>query len=174
MYATDLHKHKQMNCGQVGGGFYGPSGSAATDSAEATAGAAATSGPGASTGNTGSAACLENLRRKPKVVCTTVSGWRNGNTESQQAGCPSLKLFMEMKNSCKRGLSPCSAYKMTEHSKCREQTKNFPSITETAVTTEAGGSGGVGPVNATTNKGLSSVTNKLEPPLETACKVGVF
>ena len=42
---------------------------------------------------------------------------------------------------------------------------------ETAVTTEAGGSGGGGPVNITMNKGLSSVTNKLEPPLGTACKV---
>jgi hypothetical protein len=40
-----------------------------------------------------------------------------------------------------------------------------------AVTTEAGGSGGGDPVNVTTNKGLSSVTNKLEPPLETAWKV---
>jgi hypothetical protein len=92
MYATDLHKHKQMNCGQVGGRFYGCSGSAGTDSAGAIPGAAATSGPGASTANTGSVACLENLRRKPKVVYTTVSGWRNGNTESQQAGCSSLKL----------------------------------------------------------------------------------
>jgi hypothetical protein len=100
-YARDLHKHKQMNCGQVGGRFcgqhlgrfYGCSGSAATDSAGGTAGAAATSGPEASTANTGSAACLENLRRKPKVVYTTVSGWRNGNTDSQQAGCSSMKLW---------------------------------------------------------------------------------
>jgi len=45
---------------------------------------------------------------------------------------------------------------------------------ETAVTTEAGGSGGGGPVNVTTNKGLSPVTNELEPPLETACKIGVL
>jgi len=40
---------------------------------------------------------------------------------------------------------------------------------EMAVTTEAGGS----PMNITMNKKLASAINKLEPPLGTACKVGV-
>ena len=31
MYAPDLHKHKRMNYGQVGGRFYGCSGSTATN-----------------------------------------------------------------------------------------------------------------------------------------------
>jgi hypothetical protein len=50
---------------------------------------------------------------------------------------------------------------------------------EMAVTTEAGGSGGGGggggggPMDIAVNKGLTCVTNKLEPPLEIACKVGV-
>jgi hypothetical protein len=181
MYATDLHKHKQMNYGRVGGRFcvqdwgrfYACSGSAATDSARATARAAATSGPGVSAANTGSAACLENLRRKAEVVYTTVWGWRNGNTDSQQAGCSSLKLW-RWKIHATEGSHSVSAYTMMEHLKTWEQTKNILSVTEMAVTTEAGGSGDGGPTNVTINKGLSSVTNKLEPPLETACKVGVL
>jgi hypothetical protein len=45
---------------------------------------------------------------------------------------------------------------------------------EMAVTTEAGGSGGGIPMNVTMNKKLASAINKLEPPLGTACKVGVL
>jgi len=83
-----------------------------------------------------------------------------------------LFVITEIEDSCKRGLSQCFCIYDNGTFEMLTANQELP-VMEMAVTTEGGGSSSSGPMNVTMNKGPSSVTKKVELPLETACKVGV-